>query len=120
MISEAEVRQRALAFLENEVSLDDFEDWLVARSWNMHRDSAPSAQDLVSSIELALSEHSNGHISESELRRELVSFLREIFISVAIDVQPVGAPSVSWVRLPAFGANAYQLRPQQAVVQVSI
>jgi hypothetical protein len=115
MISEAEVRERALAFLQNEFSLNDFEDWLAARSWNMHRDSAPSAQDLVSSIELALFEHSNGHARESDLRSALMSLLDDIVLSVAINVD---VPRISPVRFPAFAANAYQVRPRQAVVQV--
>lgn len=40
MIQENEIREKLLAI----ASVDEFEDWLVQRSWNMHHDSDASAQ----------------------------------------------------------------------------
>lgn len=84
MIQPSEVRQKLRAFLSRQLSLDDFEDWLVAQSWNMHIDSSAEARDLVSSIELALSEHSNGHLDASELRTKLFKVLDQIVVEVDV------------------------------------
>lgn len=67
MIYEAEARQWLRLYLEGGCTLDEFEDWLVVRSWNMHLDSDQSAQDLVGALELALSEFSSGDIGQPEL-----------------------------------------------------
>ncbi len=84
MIQALEVRQKLRAFLSHQLSLDDFEDWLVGHSWNMHVDSSAEVNDLVSAIELALSEHSSQHLDESELRSKLFKVLGEIVVQVTI------------------------------------
>jgi hypothetical protein len=68
-----EIRQHTLRFLEDKLSLDDFEDWLVANSWNVHQSGDPEIIDLVFEIELHLAEFSNGHLDEEELRAALRS-----------------------------------------------
>ena len=78
MIRESEVREKLEDLLSDEFCLEDFEDWLVQRSWNMHLDSSSAAQDLVSAIELALSEHSSGHLSDEQLRADLQSLLDRV------------------------------------------
>jgi hypothetical protein len=78
MIDESEIRDRLAALLLSRAfasDLEDFEDWLVQRSWNMHRDSGPAAQELAAAIELALAEHSSNHLSPEELRRELLRLM---------------------------------------------
>jgi hypothetical protein len=76
MISELEVRQKLAELLADQLDLEEFEDWLVQRSWNMHLDSSAGAQSLVSAVELALSEHSSGHLSEESLFDQLRSLLQ--------------------------------------------
>lgn len=71
MIQENDIRGRLVKYLAHELSLDDFEDWFVQNSWNMHKDSSLAAQRLASRVELLLAEHSNGHISEDTLRDHL-------------------------------------------------
>lgn len=109
MIREAEVRERLAAVIEELLPLPEFEDWLIQASWNMHRDSDPSAQDLVSAVELALSEYSSGHVSLAELRSELASFLDEIFVSFNISGVDVYSE-----RFPRFRANSYQAQGQRS------
>ncbi len=75
MIAESQIRQWLARFLNKEVSLDSFEDWLVQRSWNMHVDSSGAAQKLASAIELRLAEYSSGHLDLAQLRRELLPFV---------------------------------------------
>jgi hypothetical protein len=56
MINEFSVRDKLLELARNEISLEEFENWLVPAAWNMHYDSSPEAVELVSSIHLLLSE----------------------------------------------------------------
>src|SRR5690349_19793722 len=111
MIMESEVREKLIAFLRNEISLRDFEDWLVSESWNMHLDSSREAQELVSAIELALAEYSSGHQTYSEVRNEFISLLDNVVVSVQISVQRVFP-----VRLSGFTARAFQ--PPALLVQL--
>src|SRR5690242_16649847 len=102
MIVESEVRQKLADFLGDRVSLQDFEDWLVSNSWNMHRDSSASAQNLVSDIELLLSEYSSEHRVYDELQNELSRLLDSIVVAVRIansEVKPA--------RPSSFRANAF-------------
>ena len=77
MVAELEIRKRLARFLANELSLDDFEDWLVQGSWNAHREGEGPAQQLAYAIELRLAEHSSGHLSLQELRDELAPFVKQ-------------------------------------------
>ena len=84
MLTQAEVRHQLAAFLQNRLSLDDFEDWLADRSWNMHLDSPPAAQELVASIELPLFEYSSGHRDLDSLRVEIRKLLDQIRLAVVV------------------------------------
>lgn len=84
MIEESEVRKRLLAFLRDDLSLDDFEDWLVVSSWDMHLDSESGAQELVWAIELALSEHSSKHLSYDGLKQEFGNLLNHVVFALEV------------------------------------
>jgi hypothetical protein len=83
MIAESQIREQIGHYLRGEISLDAFEDWLVQRSWNMHKDSAGDAQRLVSAVELRLAEHSSGHLDENALRAELQTFAPDLTSGMA-------------------------------------
>jgi len=82
MITERQIREHLARYLTGGESLDHFEDWLVEQSWNMHRDSSEAAQSLVNEIELRLSEHSDGLLSENALRDELHRFLENFTVII--------------------------------------
>lgn len=75
MITETEIREKLTALLDDDLSLEDFEDWLVGQSHNMHLDSGSDAQELVEAIMLPLFEYSSGDLLYEELRQELSSVL---------------------------------------------
>lgn len=77
MIDEAKLRRDLIQFIQESLSLKEFEDRLVRMSWDMHRDSSASAVALASAIELRLAEHSCGHLSDADLRDELRVFAHE-------------------------------------------
>jgi len=68
--SEFELRQELARYLKGQSALKEFEDWFVARSWNINQNSNPSLHNLVSQIELSLAEFGNGDWTEEELRQE--------------------------------------------------
>jgi hypothetical protein len=75
MIAEHQIREWLARYLHKVISLDQFEDWFVQRSWDMHRGSDESAQKLAAAIELRLAEHSSGHLDDAQLRQELLPFV---------------------------------------------
>jgi hypothetical protein len=89
MIAESQIREQIGHYLRGDISMDVFEDWLVQRSWNMHKDSNEAAQKLASAVELRLAEHSSGHLDEQGLRDELRSFVTKFTMQVVFDGAPV-------------------------------
>jgi hypothetical protein len=89
MIAESQIREQIGHYLRGDISLDVFEDWLVQRSWNMHKDSNEAAQKLASAVELRLAEHSSGHLDEAALRDELRPFVTRFTMEIVFGGAPV-------------------------------
>lgn len=85
MIANYQIREKIASYLGNKLALDSFEDWLVQQSWNMHRDASREAQELVSAVELRLAEYSSGHLSEEQLRAELLPFVTSYLVPVSLN-----------------------------------
>jgi hypothetical protein len=128
MIVEYQIRQWLARYLSNEISLDQFEDWLVKQSWNMHRDSDEASQKLASALELRLAEYSSGHLDEPALREELVPFVTKYNVPVSffgsidrVSIEPpnnvteMGVLQVAFPGkqlLPPAGAEFVDTRPE--------
>ena|SRR5687767_685577 len=111
MISEVEVRRKLFALLRENISLEEFEAWLVPQSWNMHRDSLPAARRLVGEIELSLAEYSNGHLDEDEVREILWSLVNTVSVSLILDPATGASPrSASILTATWFQAGSPQNR----------
>jgi hypothetical protein len=78
MISESLVKEKLSALLRNEISLEDFENWLLPAAWNMFNDSSQAAVSLVSSIHLLLDERDDRVLSEADLRRSFLGLLNNV------------------------------------------
>lgn len=89
MIAESEIRNEVARLLLGEIPLDQFEDWFVERSWNAHLDSSVAAQRLAYAIDLRLAEHSSGHLSEEQLRRELRPLVEFYSVSASFAAEPL-------------------------------
>lgn len=103
MITDSEIRQQLAALLEQRISQAQFEEWLVARSWNMHKDSTVTAQDLVATIELALAEFSNGHLSDRELRQQLWAALNQVTVGFKVNADGSLSPRRPFVTASSAG-----------------
>jgi hypothetical protein len=66
-----DIRERVIVFLAGELTLPQFQEWLVANTWDVEQRGDPHATDLTYEIKLALAEHSRGDISPTELHDRL-------------------------------------------------
>jgi hypothetical protein len=76
-----QIREHLLQLLSNEISLDEFDEWIAQNTWNIQRNPDLSAQRLAYAIELRLGEFDSGHLLEEQLRKEL-SNIASIYIEV--------------------------------------
>lgn len=77
-----EIREQLASYVLQEIPLESFEDWFVARSWNAQRSSDEEIRNLVYAIEAALSEYSGGHIREKVLRAKLSEMVERYTVTI--------------------------------------
>lgn len=112
MIKENEIRVELVKYLAGDQSLDDFEDWLVQQSWDMHRDSDHAAQKLASKVELLLAEHSSAHINETSLKAELRPLVSKYNVSLSLGASASSANVVT-------STSSNSMSRQQPFVDIS-
>jgi len=71
MISSSQIREQIISFLDREIDLDTFEDWIVSHTRNIHQTSDEAAEQITFAIEESLAEYSSNHINERQPREEL-------------------------------------------------
>jgi hypothetical protein len=80
MPTDYEIRDRIAAYLLGELTLDEFQHWLIPRAWEASPGNAdlrePNALELLGDLELRLAEYTNGHLDESELQEALRTALK--------------------------------------------
>lgn len=76
MVTAQDIRENIVSYAANGIDLDTLEDWIAQRTWNIHQSVDIEAQHLAYSVELLLSEHSNGDLSEIILREKLSLLIR--------------------------------------------
>ena len=86
MIAVSELKSRLVDLVNDDLSLDDFEDWFTVASWNSHLDSSSAAQKLVGAIELRLNEYSSDHLSREELMHEFMAMIQGELVLVSLSV----------------------------------
>lgn len=65
------IRDHIAALLTDQISLFEFQDWLVGATWDIEQHADPDATDLAYSSKLALAELSRGDISQSMFRKRM-------------------------------------------------
>jgi hypothetical protein len=71
VMSENEIRNQLASYLASDIPVEEFEDWIAQRTWNIHQSGDRTAEQLAYAIEAKLAEFSGGHIEETSLRRDL-------------------------------------------------
>ena len=79
------IRDKLASYLAGEISLEEFEDWFVPASWNVAQVNNQNAVNLVYEIELWLSEFSDGHWSEDELKNNLCPLVTDYKVDIGSD-----------------------------------
>lgn len=92
MIGASDIR-RKIADLVAGNSLDEFEDWFAQSTWNAHLWGDPEFLALVHFVELRLSEHSAGHLTEQQMYDELKDAVQNYRAPLASPVPLVRATS---------------------------
>ena len=82
MISADEIRVCLADYVLGKIPLEDFENWFVSRSWNVHQIGDQSLQALVFEIKSRLSEYSGGHIIESVLLEKLAPLAKQYSVEI--------------------------------------
>lgn len=77
-----DIRGKLASYIVGEISLGEFEDWFVPASWNVSQSNNSNAVNLVYEIELWLSEYSDGHWNEQELKNNLKPLVIDYRVNV--------------------------------------
>ena len=67
-----------MQYLNREIPREEFEDWFVGASWNVHKWGARGLSDAVWEIEAALTRYHAHTITESQLREILVLIVERL------------------------------------------
>lgn len=71
-----ELKHQLGQYLNDEMTLDQFVFWYIPATWNIHQIEHERAIDLTYAIDLRLAEHSNGNLSDGELKELLAKELK--------------------------------------------
>jgi len=91
MVNALDIRSAIGDFLAGKQDLDQFENWLVGRTWNIHKSGDLESQALAYAIELCVAEYHVDALSEQDLRLEL----RNIANTFADSNQKISVTSAS-------------------------
>ena len=114
MLNESQIREQLADYLADELSYQEFEDWLIQSSWNMHQDSSRDTQELVSDINLLIYEYLDGHIDEEKLRVALRPFVERYTTQLLFD--GVGRPSSLIKRSSSSPNHVYRVAAIQTLL----
>ena len=123
MLEVNDIRKNLANYLAKKISLSEFEDWFVQNSWDSQKTGNLELRELVHTIELRLSEFSSGHLTEQELREELLPFVTLISTSVIFGNAAINTPmgmDIKWleVRRILFADPSDPARKESSVVFV--
>lgn len=119
MITETEVKAKLAALLDDTLALEDFEDWIVGHSYNMHLDSTPETQELVESVLSFLDEYTDDAFGYAALRARLRGLLHVSTHAPRV-MHPVRLlPEVpTKPEIPVTSSTKSRLRPRREVFLV--
>lgn len=71
MVTAADIREILASYIANGIDLDTLEERIAQRTWNVHQSQDLTATHLAYATELLLSEYSDDHLPEAELREKI-------------------------------------------------
>lgn len=133
MILVDQIRAMLLRLSQDEISLEEFEDWFMPAALHMHSDSPDEAIKIASLIHAMFSERDDASIDEAALKAELSGLLSAPIPGVVVALPQCEVVSTSsaasrdftiWVniqagRAPSF-ATAATVRSAQRLIAVPL
>lgn len=96
MVMESELREEMAKVVAQEASLEHLYRWLMARNWNVLRDSDSAAVDLAVDVEELLVEWSNQDRSREDVLLALSLRLRNLDMSALVVEDEHHAPFIHY------------------------
>jgi hypothetical protein len=95
MPTDYEIRDRIAAYLLGELTLDEFQHWVIPLAFAASQGDAdlrePNALGLLGDLELRLAEYTNGDLDESELQEALRAVLKTHRVDTTLQRTASGA-----------------------------
>lgn len=111
MVDALQIRQHLAEYVLGMAQLQEFEDWFVPATWDIHKSNDPEAEALTDEIESNLSEYTGGQLSREDLRK-ILSGLAHVPVGsqgpfVRFEAISVGGPILP--PIPASGAISEEI-----------
>lgn len=114
MVRESEVREKLVDALQDELSLEEFAEWLLSVRREMHRNSDPDARALAASISVLLYQHFEGYLRQPRLLEEL-----RALVAAPIVVSVPAMPDAATVQRPVVTVTgSFEVIPDVLLVGV--
>jgi len=84
MINQLDIRRKMLGYISGNLDVDQFEDWVVQNTWNVHVWGDSETVDLAHELDAKLAEYSSDLITESMLQKDLSMIARTYHLSLGI------------------------------------
>ena len=68
---EQAIREHLNGYLSGSLTLNEFQDWFIAATWNIESTAPTTAVELARDIGLVLAEATSGYLTRDELRSDL-------------------------------------------------
>ena|SRR5882724_6412409 len=88
MVSRDQIREQLIDYLDDSLSFEQFEDWLIDQSMDMHKGSSPEAQEMVLDLKEAINEYLDQRINEILLKRNLYPFVELATANIIVGERP--------------------------------
>lgn len=95
MANMAEIREELIRYLAHQQTLDDFNEWLIANTWDVPPGDSSGVRNLFGVVERIFAEHLAGHISAQRLQQQLVSLVSnyEVLVDAGAPTRQTSATS---------------------------
>jgi hypothetical protein len=88
MIIKDQIRERLIDYLAGNLSFEQFEDWLLDQSWDMHLASPLDAQEMVLDIKEIIYQYLDRYIDEDVLKQRLYPLVASASATVIVGERP--------------------------------
>lgn len=123
MISNSQIKEQLVLYLEKRIPLAKFEDWFIPNTRDIHASHSQAAMATAIAVEGNLSEYLSGILNEEELHKELYAVVHQDTQNIAVTVDgpisqmpaPQFAASSRAITLVALSSAEFELVPAHQI-----